>query len=275
MSSPQPWARWPASETLRLAQWVKRGGLRPTAPGLAQALTDADFPETLALAQALQGLGEQMASAKAVALLLQAVAEAQLHAEQKAQEALRWVLTGGGPQGNPGPWARRTDAALAELLGSAKQRVWVTSYARDPGEAPLAALARRCLEAPGLKVRVGVHVNREGQDARPTEALLNEAARRFWRHEWPAEAPEVQLFAWAAAFKAEPRERGSLHAKLVLVDGERALVGSANLTERALGRNLEAGALLRDPARVQELMDWLDEAVAQGHLVPLPGRVEA
>lgn len=37
-----------------------------------------------------------------------------------------------------------------------------------------------------------------------------------------------------------------LHAK-ILIDGLRALVGSANLTHRALTANLEAGVLIEDP----------------------------
>jgi len=39
---------------------------------------------------------------------------------------------------------------------------------------------------------------------------------------------------------------GVLHAKLLVVDGCRALVGSANLTHRALTANIEAGILIRD-----------------------------
>ncbi len=37
-----------------------------------------------------------------------------------------------------------------------------------------------------------------------------------------------------------------LHAKILIVDGRRALVGSANLTYRALTANLEAGVLIED-----------------------------
>jgi phosphatidylserine/phosphatidylglycerophosphate/cardiolipin synthase-like enzyme len=39
-----------------------------------------------------------------------------------------------------------------------------------------------------------------------------------------------------------------LHAKVLVIDGCRALVGSANLTYRALHNNLEAGILVEDPA---------------------------
>ena len=40
---------------------------------------------------------------------------------------------------------------------------------------------------------------------------------------------------------------GVLHAKLLVIDGRRALVGSANLTSKALAHNLEVGAVINDP----------------------------
>ncbi len=55
-----------------------------------------------------------------------------------------------------------------------------------------------------------------------------------------------------------------MHAKIVIVDGEAAYVGSANLTGAGIGaksslrRNFEAGVLTRDPDTVGELMSYLD-----------------
>ncbi|MCB1065309.1 MAG: phosphatidylserine synthase [Verrucomicrobiae bacterium] len=55
-----------------------------------------------------------------------------------------------------------------------------------------------------------------------------------------------------------------MHAKIVIVDGEAAYVGSANLTGAGIGaksanrRNFEAGFLTRDPDTVGELMEFLD-----------------
>ncbi|MCB1233005.1 MAG: phospholipase D family protein [Verrucomicrobiae bacterium] len=55
-----------------------------------------------------------------------------------------------------------------------------------------------------------------------------------------------------------------MHAKIVIVDGVVAYVGSANLTGAGIGakssnrRNFEAGILTRDPEMVAELMEYLD-----------------
>jgi cardiolipin synthase A/B len=48
-------------------------------------------------------------------------------------------------------------------------------------------------------------------------------------------------------------EKGMMHSKLVLVDGTWASLGSANLDNRSLKLNFEAGCLFYGPARVAEL----------------------
>jgi cardiolipin synthase len=47
--------------------------------------------------------------------------------------------------------------------------------------------------------------------------------------------------------------RGMMHSKYVLVDGEWASVGTANLDNRSLLLNYEVNALVYDPAVVAEL----------------------
>jgi phosphatidylserine/phosphatidylglycerophosphate/cardiolipin synthase-like enzyme len=49
-----------------------------------------------------------------------------------------------------------------------------------------------------------------------------------------------------------------LHAKMILADGERAYVGSANLTDTSLRYNLEIGLLLEDRAVVASLEKIFD-----------------
>ncbi|WP_437093681.1 DISARM system phospholipase D-like protein DrmC [Streptomyces sp. enrichment culture] len=69
----------------------------------------------------------------------------------------------------------------------------------------------------------------------------------------------------AEAFAALPRgvrvwhrvgAAGVLHAKLIAADRHTALLGSANLTDRALSDNIELGVVLRDPRLVASLVDY-------------------
>ena len=53
----------------------------------------------------------------------------------------------------------------------------------------------------------------------------------------------------------------NVHAKTVIADGQRAFVGSQNLTATSLDRNREVGILIDDPAAIQRLQqvfeaDW-------------------
>ncbi len=56
-----------------------------------------------------------------------------------------------------------------------------------------------------------------------------------------------------------------VHTKAVVVDGQRAFVGSPNLTGAGMGaksplrRNFEAGFLTDDPASLKPLMEWIDQ----------------
>lgn len=58
-------------------------------------------------------------------------------------------------------------------------------------------------------------------------------------------APFPGLDATRLHWPAEARQGGaSLHAKVLVIDGRSALIGSANLTAAALGKNLECGLLV-------------------------------
>jgi phosphatidylserine/phosphatidylglycerophosphate/cardiolipin synthase-like enzyme len=53
------------------------------------------------------------------------------------------------------------------------------------------------------------------------------------------------------------RMDGTLHAKALVADRHTALLGSANLTDRALRDNIEVGVIIRDPQAVGRIADHL------------------
>ncbi|MFO0610564.1 MAG: phospholipase D-like domain-containing protein [Polyangiales bacterium] len=64
-----------------------------------------------------------------------------------------------------------------------------------------------------------------------------------------------------------PKSYASLHAKCIVVDGARALVGSANFTDRGHARNIEAGVLVDDARFATELARQFHDAVGAGLFV--------
>ncbi len=82
----------------------------------------------------------------------------------------------------------------------------------------------------------------------------------FWI--WPAEHRPVV-----------GTSRAALHAKLIAADEREALLGSANLTDKALSHNLELGLIVRDPEVVRRVVHHFRSLMRPGHgpLVPLVG----
>jgi phosphatidylserine/phosphatidylglycerophosphate/cardiolipin synthase-like enzyme len=86
-----------------------------------------------------------------------------------------------------------------------------------------------------------------------------------FRREWPGpHLPDVYYDRRSLALDAT--ERASLHAKCVIVDSRRSFVTSANFTEAAQERNLEAGVLVDDPHFAASLRAQFDALVQSGDL---------
>ena len=64
--------------------------------------------------------------------------------------------------------------------------------------------------------------------------------------------------------------RAVLHAKAVVHDNEQVFVTSANLTPKALDRNIEAGVLIRDRPLAQAIASHFQRLIDTGLVVPLP-----
>ncbi len=125
--------------------------------------------------------------------------------------------------------------ALLNLFQTAKASldVYAPAFEDDEIASALAAAARR-----GVAVRLVTNP--------PTQTDPNRGERR-------------QLLAQGGAvgFLASP----TVHAKVVIVDGRRAFVGSQNFTNTSLDQNREVGIVLDDPGvlrRLQEMFtaDW-------------------
>lgn len=70
-------------------------------------------------------------------------------------------------------------------------------------------------------------------------------------------ATRAQVVEFILAHRERVHHCGDLHAKVV-VGGDRALVGSANLTAKGIGRRIEMGVRLDDCEQVGQLAAWFD-----------------
>jgi hypothetical protein len=201
-----------------------------------------------------------------LARLLEALAE-----ERSAQRAIaeRVELVWSGPESAT---ARTRDTAVVvdELFRRANRSVLVSGYALYQGKRIFRELAASADARPELEMRLFFNVHRDAGDTRSDAELLRCFADRFRSEQWPGRRlPRVHYDPRALA--AETGPRSCLHAKCVVADGERAFVTSANFTEAAQDRNIEAGVLVESRTLAGTLMAQFENLVASRALLPVPG----
>jgi hypothetical protein len=150
--------------------------------------------------------------------------------------------------------SRDTAVVCRELFRDAESSVVLSTFSlghkaaagESRGNPVLKPLAERMLARPGLTVRLFVNLRRLSHMDGASDRDVEDAFVAWFRRDiWPWERlPEVYYDSRSLTSFGE--ETACLHAKCVVVDDARAFITSANLTEAAHERNIEAGVLLDD-----------------------------
>lgn len=140
-----------------------------------------------------------------------------------------------------------TTAALAHLIDEATDDVFASTYSGSPSSAYLKALWRAV--ARGVKTTVLL------------EPKLNGGKTAAW-------IQEMLVGARFLGFNPGP-DGGIQHSKVVIIDSRIAFITSANLSEAAHERNLEAGVVIRDPEFASVLRQRFSSLFNEGHLYQL------
>jgi phosphatidylserine/phosphatidylglycerophosphate/cardiolipin synthase-like enzyme len=159
--------------------------------------------------------------------------------------------------------ARDTSVVVQELFRQAKLSVLICTYALDEkakATALFGELAARMDADPRLSVRVFANVKRPWHDAGPAEMLVREFARHMRDEVWPGKRLP-QVYYDQRSLEPEAHKRACLHAKAVVVDGQRMLLTSANFTEAAHERNIEAGILVDDRCLAERFTQQFDRFI--------------
>jgi len=169
--------------------------------------------------------------------------------------------------------SRDTAVVVQELFREAKNSVLIASFALDTGakaEAVFGDLATRMDAEPELRVRLFVNVHRKHKDETPDAVLLREFADTFRQNIWPGQ-PLPEVFHDPRSLSTGTKKRACLHAKCIVIDEDRALVTSANFTEAAHKRNIEAGTVITDANLARALKAQFDTLVDHGALKRVGG----
>ncbi|MEX1362478.1 MAG: phospholipase D-like domain-containing protein [Nannocystaceae bacterium] len=174
--------------------------------------------------------------------------------------------------------ARSTRFVIDDLFASVQREVLIAGYSFDRATdlfVPLfdraAELAEQGLPAPAVTVVLDCS-RIEARAGEGPQERARRAAQRFRETCWSTADLDARLLYLRSS--AERNGKGwalsSMHAKCIVVDRVKALVGSANFSNRGRDddRNIEVGALIRDHVYVQSLAAaWED---VRGELEPVP-----
>ena len=218
-----------------------------------------------AIASAIKDLEQAGMSRPQIGLLVGAIAETR-HQIPDPSLVFELVLSGPPVTGIP---TRQTAAVVRSLFAEAREDVLVVGYAVHQGNEMFAPLHERMLAVPELRVRLSFDIRRKEyaqvQDA--IDGFAEEFSSRHWP--WP-ERPA--LYHYPRSLEDTASDRGSLHAKCIIVDRRKAFITSANFTEAAQTRNIEAGILIEYEPMVLRLWRYFDSLIAGGHLqLTVPG----
>ncbi|WP_030968251.1 DISARM system phospholipase D-like protein DrmC [Streptomyces sp. NRRL S-1824] len=233
------------SRTKDLAGLLARGRSRE------RALTELATPGVReAVAKLYEAVEENTLPCPEAAAYLRGYVAAQLRARDAVQVRTVWS----GPS-TPAVPVRATAQVLVEVINDARDELLAMTYAARP----YPALTQALTEAAARGVQTHVVV----ETLAGARGLLSgrEPAGAF------ASVPGLRLWHWVRAPDADSYARQ--HAKLAVADRRVLFLGSANLTESAARRNIEAGVLVRGGDAPQRAAEHIAELQRRGVLQPL------
>ncbi|WP_175895558.1 DISARM system phospholipase D-like protein DrmC [Burkholderia cepacia] len=143
------------------------------------------------------------------------------------QQSIELVWT--GPT-TPFVSTRRTEQALLQVIGAAKQTLFVTSFVAYDVSSVVKALNDASTRNVSISMLLESSQDHGGSISFDVIGKMR------------ALVPTATLYAWRE--RAAQFADGRVHAKVAVADGEMCFITSANLTGHAMEQNMEAGVLL-------------------------------
>jgi cardiolipin synthase len=180
-------------------------------------------------------------------------------AQERRRETSQLVFT--GPDSTGARW-RRMDEALLEVCAAARGRLILTTYSASPRTELLDAL--RAAIARGVTPWIFLEKKEE------TGGWLEKDGVAVFR---AALGSQAKLYVWPIEQRPTNSrgKPGLLHAKVAVADDAVTLISSANLSDAAVERNIEAGVLVRGGPIPATLRGHFEALVRDGVVVNLGG----
>ncbi|UCV23806.1 DISARM system phospholipase D-like protein DrmC [Ferribacterium limneticum] len=161
------------------------------------------------------------------------------HVYSKAASEQSTELVWTGPT-TPFVSARRTEQALLQVINSAEQCLFITSFVAYDVSTIVKAL--NAASNRGVAISMLLELSQDHGGSISFDAI----------GKMRTQVPAAKLYAWRD--KADQFSDGRVHAKVAVADGRTCFITSANLTGHAMEKNMEAGVLISG-GRIAKLLD--------------------
>jgi phosphatidylserine/phosphatidylglycerophosphate/cardiolipin synthase-like enzyme len=232
----------------RLAEQLPAGDIRSLAAAAASGVTAVRIARGQAGAAVLRNTCDELLSRLLVGnpAYISGLLAGAGQAMERARRRERFDVVWTGPETGKGA-GRLTAATIVELISQARKEILIVSYATHGEPAIDTALAA----AADRGVEITIVAERHQDNPAYTATGVPFPGLKALRLRWPPDR----------------RPPGaSLHAKIIVVDDQVALVGSANFTTRAMESNLECGFLRRGGPEPRAIREHIAELQACGYL---------
>lgn len=161
------------------------------------------------------------------------------HVYTKAASEQSTELVWTGPT-TPFVSARRTEQALLQVINSAEQSLFITSFVAY--DVSIIVKALNAADERGVAISMLLELSKDHGGSITFDTIGKMRTL----------VPAVKLYAWREKF--DPFSDGRVHAKIAVADGRMCFITSANLTGHAMEKNMEAGVLISG-GRISKLLD--------------------
>lgn len=248
----------PFTEAARVAvRSLTRKHVEVLASRLEDGASAASVSDAVALpaygeasARILNAISETGTDREAAATYLRALAEGYALGRVTQRVEVVWS----GPTSSAVP-VRATAQVLTDLINEARHELILMTYSAWPYQPLTAALTAAVGRGVGVLAVVETIAGAAG-------ALAGEEPAAAF-----ATVLGVQVWHWPTAKRTQHSSK--MHAKLAVADESTLFVSSANLTQSGIGKNIEAGLLIRGgpvPARAAEHIRQLQASGALARL---------
>jgi len=184
-------------------------------------------------------------------LALMLIAASHVYAKAASEQSTELVWT--GPT-TPFVSARRTEQALLQVINSAEQSLFITSFVAYDVSTIVKAL--NSANDRGVAISMLLELSQDHGGSITFDAIGKMRTL----------VPAANLYAWRD--KADPFSDGRVHAKVAVADARMCFITSANLTGYAMEKNMEAGVLISGRV-IPKLLEYHLQALVDTKMISL------